>query len=235
LNNLISQTETSIQNCQHKKQTIQHEYHNMEHTRKTLCSTLEDNGKKELLKMQQKWKKEERKRLVDLAKQKTAELKKQAAKALEPEISRIIRDHKDALQQKREEIELELKTVKEQLTLDFTDLYTKKRRNVETEERQLLQQTDEEYERKIRELNMEYETMVTDTRRLIQDEKEAAAASQKAFIQEKEDILKAQVLNTQCENERKIEESNRMMEVKLRNFNNAADEKVSIAMKQQQE
>jgi len=235
LKSLISEVDAAIENCIHKKKVLNEELSNIGNSRRALCVTLEERGKKELLKLQQKWKKDERKRLLQLAKQKTIELKKQAAKALEPELRGIIQGHKDDLQRKRDDIELGLKAMKEQVKLECTEKYAKLKRGIQAEERELLQQTDDDYEQRIKDLTSEHEEMMTETHNRLQEERKATEAVQRGIIQEKEDLLKAQVNDIEVQNRKKISEAEKTIKSELLQLQNKVDEEIKKAKKRHEE
>lgn len=213
---------------------MKHELLHTEDSRRALCTELQEKGKKEMLKLQQKWKQDEHKRLTLIAKQRTSALKKQAAKALEPELRRIVQEHKDELQRKRQEIELDLKTTKEQLQINSKNRFAQKKREIEAEERQLIHQTDEDYGKKIKELEIEHEKKIGEMQKKTQGEVIAAKASRKALMQQKTDAFKASIVDKQNQNRRQIDEAKKLIQSEIQNHERISDEELRKVMKNQE-
>ena len=196
-----------------------------------MCTALQQKGRKQLEVLQQRWKNEERKRLASITRQKTAELKKEAAKALEPELRKIVQDHKANLERKREEIELDIKTTGEEMKLKYEDLYAVKRRDLETEERHLLQRLDDEYEQKMKILRMEHEQQMTDAKRHKEEQAKKARAFRLTMIQKDEEKINAKIAQMKIQKEQNLGEARHAMKSQLEKL----QQEVDLEMKQFEE
>ena len=193
-----------------------------------MCHALQQKGRKQLEVLQQRWKNDERKRLASITRQKTAELKKEAAKALEPELRKIVQDHKANLGRKREEIELDIKTTGEEMKLKYEDLYAVKRRDLETEERHLLQRLDDEYEHKMKMLRLEHEQKMEDAKRHKEEQSKKARAFRLTMIQQDEERINAKITQMKIQKEQELSEARHAMKSQLEKL----QEEVELEMKQ---
>ncbi len=226
LTNLIEKNIATITQYEQKNKIIQHDLLQVNEKRSSLCSSLEEKGRKQIIILQQKWKNDERKRLSQLTTQRTAELKKEAAKALEPELRRIVQEHKVSIERKRKEVEMDFKTAGEEMKLNYEEEYTAKRRDVELEERDLFKKIDEDYEHKIKLLRLEHEKQMGETRILIEEKHEKARTFRLALMQKEEDLKMAKVKKLQLENEKKISEIRRLSEAEIVQLQKDIDEKM---------
>lgn len=220
LQELLVQTNTAIEKCLEKKKVLRHDISHVEERRRNLCNSLVDKGKKELLKFQQKWKQDERKRLCQLEKQKTATMKKEAAKALEPELRRIVQQYKNELQRKENDINDELETFKGQLKLEIEAKMAKCKRDLDAELRQLIQRTDEEYQQKVDKLKLFHEQQIKETQKEANEEFQSMITHH----QEKEELLKAKLQTQQCSITLQINEAKALMQNELKKLQNIIDE-----------
>ncbi len=173
--------------------------------------------------------------MILLAKQKTTQLKKEAAEALEPELRRLIHGHKDDLQRRRNDMERNLKTVGEEIKLECTEKYSKMKRDIQTEERELLQRTDDHFEGRVKDLISQHEERVEEVRNRLQEERVASEAAQRALVREKENILKARVYDVEVQNKKKISDAEELIAEQLSQLQNKVDEEIRIVKKKQEE
>jgi 5-azacytidine-induced protein 1 len=82
---------------------------------KNKVNLLQESHKKEMKKAKDHWATSEKVRREKWEKEKTKEIKEMTARGLEPEINRIISDHRKILEEKEENQRKELKLVKESL------------------------------------------------------------------------------------------------------------------------
>ncbi len=230
---LISRTNSDIDIYKHRRETLSHELQNVEATRRAMYVKLEKKGKEELLKLQQKWKRDECKRLSSIAKLKAVDLKKQAAQALEPELRKIVQEYKDELRRKREEIELDLKTAKEELKVKNSERFAKMKREMDAEERNVMKNIDEDHERKSKEIKIEHERKIEETHKRVADELQSIEESHKALMQEREAIFKEKIEHQQNVNSNQIREVELAFEIEISELQKKGNEEENIALENQ--
>ena len=92
-----------------------------EENHKQELTTLNENYKKEMKKTKDNWITNEKLKREKWEKEKTKEIKEMTARGLEPEINRIISNHKKVLEEKDENYRKELKSLKENLENKYSD------------------------------------------------------------------------------------------------------------------
>lgn len=110
-------------------------------SKQRLCRTLEISGRRELQKKQREWELTERRRLAKLLTERTESMKQDAAKSLEPELSRILKQNKKEKQVLREQLTKETADLRSRLEVENEDRAEKEmaaiRKEMEAKGRQL--------------------------------------------------------------------------------------------------
>ena len=118
----------------------------------TLCRQLEREGTEEFLVERQRWKSEEKTKLVKLAKVKSAEMKAEAAKTIEPELRKLVEEHNEKKMRLMNEIESKLQGHRNALEEDLGTKIEREKRSVDNEVEMDLRRVDEYFKNKMNEL-----------------------------------------------------------------------------------
>ena len=90
-------------------------------SKQRLCRTLEMSGRRELQKKQREWELKERRRLAKLLAERTESMKQDAAKSLEPELSRILKQNKKEKQDLRKQLTQKTADLRSRLEVENED------------------------------------------------------------------------------------------------------------------
>ena len=120
----------------------------MEQKREQIIRAVKKRGKRNLQKEIDAWNEEEKLLFLRLAKEKAIEMKKEAAKALEPELRRVVDQHQSNLEAARADVENAIESERLRLEREYSEmLESNKIREQDNEELALLSM-DESHQKK---------------------------------------------------------------------------------------
>ena len=103
-------------------------------------------------KEQHRWKAEEKSQLATKAKQKSADMKSQASKALEPELRKLVEKHTIERQKLQDEVESNIQSIQECVHREFENKFQREMQGIDSEEEVALLEIDEHYKGKLSDL-----------------------------------------------------------------------------------
>ena len=140
-NQLLSTIRNDCANMNERAEVISGEIRQAAESKQRLCRTLEIGGRRELQRKQREWEMTERRRLAKLLTERTESMKQDAAKSLEPELSRILKKNKK-----------EKQVLREQLTKETADLRSRLEAENEVRAQEEMEAIRKEMEAKGRQL-----------------------------------------------------------------------------------
>ena len=149
---------------------------------------------------EKKWKEDEMKQFRKLVKGKMCLLKKEAATALEPELRRIVKAHKDKVEKFQDEKDMELKLLSQTLQCEAETRFKQEKESFDEEEEKLLAKIDRENEQKMRRIKKDHLEMLDGMRTTHKENmklNESAFRSKKVSLklEHESQISKAKVSN----------------------------------------
>ena len=114
-NQLLSTIRHDCAAMKDRTEVISGEIQQIVESKQQLCRTLEISGRRELQKKQREWETTERRRLAKLLAERTESMNQDAAKSLEPELSRILKQNKKEKQDLREQLTRETADLRSRL------------------------------------------------------------------------------------------------------------------------
>ena len=114
-NQLLSTIQHDCTAMKDRVEVVSGEIQQIAESKQQLCRTLEISGRRELQKKQREWETTERRRLAKLLAKRTESMKQDAAKSLEPELSRILKQNKKEKQDLREQLTKETADLRSRL------------------------------------------------------------------------------------------------------------------------
>lgn len=189
---------------------------------------MESRGIEELQKEQQRWRDAEKTRLVKLAREKAADMKSEAAKALEPELRKIVEQHNENLQVFREENESKLQNVKEQLQEENLHRLEREMHRIDQEEELACLEVDEYFKHKLTDLTAQLEDKVKVVKETMKKDREDVVASLqvKMETEKREHRKELSYQEKDCENE--IRAARKVMEAKVKQMEHDSATAVEI-------
>lgn len=166
----------------------------------TLCRQLEREGTEELLAERQRWKSEEKTKNVKLAKVKSAEMKAEAAKTIEPELRKLVEEHNEKKIQLRNEIESKLQGQRHTLEEDLGIKIENEKRSVDIEVEMDLQRVDEYFKNKMNELQSQLKRKLEMVEIKSNGEKDSFMSSYRIKLEERKIECRRQekIRNEEC-------------------------------------
>jgi hypothetical protein len=167
----------------------------------TLCRQLEREGTEELLVERQRWKSEEKTKLVKLAKVKSAEMKAEAAKTIEPELRKLVEEHNEKKMRLMNEIESKLQGHRNALEEDLGTKIEREKRSVDNEVEMDLRRVDEYFKNKMNELHSQLKRKLEMVEIKSNGEKDSFMSSYRIKLEDRKIECRRQekIRNEECE------------------------------------
>lgn len=199
----IQQNQEYISDSNRKKDSIEKERHKIEQQMPSLCRQLEREGTEELSREGQRWKAEEKARLVKLAKAKGADMKAEAAKTLEPELRKLVQDHNEQKILLRNNIESKLQLRREEVEEELRIKLNNEQQKVDNEVEGEVTHVDESYKEKNAQLNVQLKRKLEEVEMKTIREREKFLASYRISVEEHKTRSRKQekIRNEECATE----------------------------------
>lgn len=204
LENLVSRINADCVILSKKRDFLTVDIENITSSRSEVCEMLEDRGTQEMIKAKEKWKQKEKGRLSALAHKKTVDLKKEAAKALEPELRKIVGDHQTNISRQREEAEHELERFKTRIEGKTDKELESQKHDIDQEHEQVLEEIRRDFRQKSRELTTNYANIIKETTERCKDDIHTIHKSFECITRKKKMEQDREILEIQDENNREI-------------------------------
>ncbi|OMJ95555.1 hypothetical protein SteCoe_964 [Stentor coeruleus] len=143
---------------------LQMQLNNNEENYKSQIAALHEYYKKELKKSKDAWVTTEKLKREKWQKDKAKEIKELTARGLEPEITRLVNDNRQRLEEKEQKYRGEMKALKEELETKYNDEIKRVRDNLNYKHDQMIEKEREIYSNRIKELTANQEMEIKSIR-----------------------------------------------------------------------
>jgi len=184
INDINHQNESTVEELKRRKKKLHANVQEIIRKAPSLCRDLQQNGVKSVQKEQHRWKAEEKSQLATKAKQKSADMKSQASKALEPELRKLVEKHTIERQKLQDEVESNIQSIQECVHREFENKFQREMQGIDSEEEVALLEIDEHYKGKLSDLTAQLQNEKKATEESAKKDKEGIMVSLQMKIDE---------------------------------------------------
>lgn len=181
----IGRCRKEVENWKAKQSKIESAITNLEDSLPTKIREIESGHILEVTRQQEKWKQEEKKRLIKKGKDESGIMKKEAAKALEPELKKIIEEHNDNRSRIQSDIDLKIKELRSRLSIEYEDKFKSQKATVDDIATKKLEETDLYYKSNMKQLRIKLERKLREVESASKKDQDEFIESSKGRLNEK--------------------------------------------------
>lgn len=220
LKEMNQKNESTIAELRRKKAKLHDNVQKLIHNSPNLLTELESDGAGTLEKEMLKWKAEEKAQLNKIAKEKSAEMKLESGKALEPELRKLVDRHTEHKCKVRKEIEAELSSMQQSIERDLEIKLQTEMQCIDREEEVALLALDERYKEKVSDLATELEEKRRTMAEIAKKEKEGIMISFQIQMDEDKRQHRKTSSNWEKECVNEVKSARQSMDEKIKNVKN---------------
>lgn len=181
----VGRCRKEVENLKAKQSKIESAISNLEDSFPTKIREIESGHILEVTRQQEKWKQEEKKRLIKKGKDESGIMKKEAAKALEPELKKIIEEHNDNRSRIQSDIDLKIKELRSRLSIEYEDKFKSQKATVDDIATKKLEETDLYYKSNMKQLRIKLERKLREVETASKKDQDEFIESSKGRLNEK--------------------------------------------------
>lgn len=181
----VGRCRKEVENLKAKQSKIESAITNLEYSLPTKIREIESGHILEVTRQQEKWKQEEKKRLIKKGKDESGIMKKEAAKALEPELKKIIEEHNDNRSRIQSDIDLKIKELRSRLSIEYEDKFKSQKATVDDIATKKLEETDLYYKSNMKQLRIKLERKLREVETASKKDQDEFIESSKGRLNEK--------------------------------------------------
>ena len=181
----IGRSRKEVHNLKAKQSKIESAISNLEYSFPSRIREFESGHLLEVKRQQEKWKQEEKKRLIKKGKDESGLMKKEAAKALEPELKKIIEEHNDNRSRIQSDTDLKVKELRSRLRMEYADKFKTQKARVDDIATKKLEEFDLHYKSNMKQLRTKLERKLREVEIASKNDQDEFIESSKGRLNEK--------------------------------------------------
>ncbi|GFH54883.1 predicted protein [Chaetoceros tenuissimus] len=181
----IGRYRKEVDNLKAKQRKMESAITNLEYSFPSKIREIEAGHLLEVKRQQEKWKQEEKKRLIKKGKDESGIMKKEAAKALEPELKKIIEEHNDNRSRIQSDTDLKIKELRSRLSIEYEDKLKSQKATVDDFASKKLEETDLYYKSNMKQLRTKLERKLREVETASKKDQDEFIESSKGRLNEK--------------------------------------------------